>query len=159
MDSSVTLSLSYYKIVIDGTTMLEIDKLNGVYIVNGKGICRKMPEYVLRRSCKNDGREEQGSCKTGKSGGFSREKENSKKANNWKIIKLSKPLEHLGSQVAELDLTGLDDLTLNDLNELYNTYELMGGGGTVMQETSLLFAELVAQRLTRLPLETLGTMS
>ena len=27
-----------------------------------------------------------------------------------------------------------------------------------MQETSLLFAELVAQRLTRLPLETLGTM-
>ena len=71
---------------------------------------------------------------------------------------MSKPLEHLGSQVAELDLTGLDDLTLNDLNELYNTYELMGGGGTVMQETSLLFAELVAQRLTRLPLETLGTM-
>ena len=86
------------------------------------------------------------------------EKEISKKANNWKIIKLSKPLEHLGSQVTELDLTGLDDLTLNDLNELYNTYELMGGGGTVMQETSLLFAELVAQRLTRLPLETLGTM-
>ena len=85
-------------------------------------------------------------------------KESSKKANDWKIIKLSKPLEHLGSQVTELDLTGLDDLTLNDLNELYNTYELLGGGGTVMQETSLLFAELVAQRLTRLPLETLGTM-
>lgn len=42
MDSSVTLSLSYYKIVIDGTTMLEIDKLNGVYIVNGKDILKEV---------------------------------------------------------------------------------------------------------------------
>ena len=42
MNSSVTLSLSYYKIVIDGTTMLEIDKLNGVYIANGKDILKEV---------------------------------------------------------------------------------------------------------------------
>ena len=42
MESSVTLSLSYYKIVIDGTTMLEIDKLNGVYIVNGEDILKEV---------------------------------------------------------------------------------------------------------------------
>lgn len=42
MESSVTLSLSYYKIVIDGTTMLEIDKLNGVYIVNGEDVLREV---------------------------------------------------------------------------------------------------------------------
>jgi len=42
MESKVTLSLSYYKIVIDGTTMLEIDKLNGVYIVNGKDVLKEV---------------------------------------------------------------------------------------------------------------------
>lgn len=42
MESSVTLSLSYYKIVIDGTTMLEIDKLNGVYIVDGEDILKEV---------------------------------------------------------------------------------------------------------------------
>lgn len=38
MSSSVTLSLNYYKIVMDRKTMLEIDKLNGVYEVNGKDV-------------------------------------------------------------------------------------------------------------------------
>lgn len=42
MESSVTLSLSYYKIVIDGKTVLEIDKLNGVYIVNGKDVLKEV---------------------------------------------------------------------------------------------------------------------
>lgn len=42
MDSNVTLSLSYYKIVIDETTMLEIDKLNSVYIVNGTDVLKNV---------------------------------------------------------------------------------------------------------------------
>lgn len=42
MDSSVVLSLSYYKIIIDGKTMLEIDKLNNVYIINGKDILQEV---------------------------------------------------------------------------------------------------------------------
>lgn len=45
MESSVTLSLSRYKIAIDGMVMLEIDKLNDVYDVNEKdvmGEVRKM---------------------------------------------------------------------------------------------------------------------
>lgn len=82
-----------------------------------------------------------------------------KSAVNWKRIKLSKPVEHMGTLVSELDLTGLDDLTLNDMTELYNLYEEFGGTGTVMQESSLLFAELVAQKLTGLTLETLGCLS
>ena len=40
MGSGVTLGLSYYKIVLDGKTMLEIDRFNGVYIVNGKDILK-----------------------------------------------------------------------------------------------------------------------
>lgn len=42
MDSSVTLSLSYYKIVLDGKTMMEIDRLNGVYIINGKDVLKEV---------------------------------------------------------------------------------------------------------------------
>ena len=42
MSSSVTLGLSYYKIVLDGKTMMEIDRLNGVFIINGKDILEKV---------------------------------------------------------------------------------------------------------------------
>ena len=42
MDSSVTLGLSYYKIVLGGKTMLEIDRLNGVYIINGKDVLKEV---------------------------------------------------------------------------------------------------------------------
>lgn len=38
MESSVKLELLYYKIVLDGKTMLEIDKLNSVYVVNGHDV-------------------------------------------------------------------------------------------------------------------------
>ncbi|MBE7727029.1 MAG: phage tail protein [Enterocloster citroniae] len=40
MGSSVTLGLSYYKIVLDGKTMLEIDRFNGVYTVNGNDVLK-----------------------------------------------------------------------------------------------------------------------
>ena len=40
MGSSVTLNLSYYKLVLDGKTELEIDRLNDVFIVNGKDILK-----------------------------------------------------------------------------------------------------------------------
>ena len=40
MNSSVTLGLSYYKLVLNGKTMLEIDRLNGFYIVNVKDVLK-----------------------------------------------------------------------------------------------------------------------
>lgn len=42
MNSTVTLGLSYYKLVLGGETMLEIDKLNGVYIVNGHDVLEEV---------------------------------------------------------------------------------------------------------------------
>lgn len=42
MSSSVTLGLSYYKIVMEGKTKLEIDRLNGVFVINGKDILEKV---------------------------------------------------------------------------------------------------------------------
>lgn len=42
MESSIKLELIYYKIILDGKTMLEIDKLNSVYVVNGHDILEKV---------------------------------------------------------------------------------------------------------------------
>lgn len=40
MGSSVTLGLNYYKLMLNGKTMMEIDRFNGVFVVNGKDVLR-----------------------------------------------------------------------------------------------------------------------
>lgn len=45
MDASVTLELLYILIEIDGKTMLEYDKLNSVFIVNGKDLLEKVRNF------------------------------------------------------------------------------------------------------------------
>ncbi len=42
MESSVTLTLSYYKISLDNETVLEIDKLNGIFVVNGEDVLKEV---------------------------------------------------------------------------------------------------------------------
>ena len=89
------------------------------------------------------------------------------KKESWKIIKLRKPVSHMGMQIESLDLTGLDDMTLDDMARIYSIYDEMGGTShgkmdidpEVMQEVTLLFAKLTAQHLTGLPLEVLGNLS
>lgn len=45
MDASVTLELLYILIEIDGKTKLEYDKLNSVFVVNGKDLLEKVRAY------------------------------------------------------------------------------------------------------------------
>ena len=42
MVSSVTMTLGYYKIALDGETVLEIDKLNNVFVVNGDDVLKEV---------------------------------------------------------------------------------------------------------------------
>lgn len=42
MESSITLTLNYYKITLDGEIAIEIDKLNGVYVVNGVDVLKEV---------------------------------------------------------------------------------------------------------------------
>lgn len=81
------------------------------------------------------------------------------KKNDWMVIKLSKPLDNMGTKVEALDMRGMDDLTLDDMVDLYSLYDRMGGGQNVLQESSMLFAKLTTQRITGLPLETIGRIS
>jgi hypothetical protein len=45
MESKVTLELFYYLIEVDGKVMLEYDKLNSVYKINGKDMLAKIKAY------------------------------------------------------------------------------------------------------------------
>lgn len=46
MGSSVTLSLTYILIEVDGETKVELDKLNGVYVVNGVDLLAEVKSFV-----------------------------------------------------------------------------------------------------------------
>lgn len=45
MNATVTLELLYYLVEIDGKTMLEYDKLNSVFVVNGKDLLQKVRAF------------------------------------------------------------------------------------------------------------------
>lgn len=45
MNASVTLELMYILVEVDGKTMLEYDKLNSVFVVNGKDLLEKVRKY------------------------------------------------------------------------------------------------------------------
>ena len=40
MGSSVTMTLDYYKLILDGKTMVEIDRMGDVFTINGKDVLR-----------------------------------------------------------------------------------------------------------------------
>ena len=45
MDAKVTLELLYILIEVDGKTMLEYDKLNTVFVIDGKDVLEKVRAY------------------------------------------------------------------------------------------------------------------
>ena len=71
----------------------------------------------------------------------------------WMKIKLKAPVEYQGIQVESLDLSSMETLTGRDLNAVYDLYANMGGSGIIMQEATLLFAQLIASKVTGFPLE------
>ena len=42
MGSSVTMTLDYYKLILDGKTMVEIDRMGDVYTINGKDVLKEV---------------------------------------------------------------------------------------------------------------------
>ena len=63
------------------------------------------------------------------------------------------PVEHEGVTITKLDLSKLREMTGRDLNEIYDLYAAMGGDRPVMQEGTLLFAQIVASRASGYPVE------
>lgn len=46
MESSITVALSYIKIEIDGSTAVELDKLNNIYVVNGVDLLSEINSLI-----------------------------------------------------------------------------------------------------------------
>lgn len=86
------------------------------------------------------------------------EDQDANKERDWMKIKLSEPLEYQGQKVTSLDISGLEKMTLDDMNGLYDTYALIGGAGMVMQETTMRFAQLAAASATGYPIEMIGKL-
>lgn len=83
--------------------------------------------------------------------------EKSEKA--WMKFKLSKPVEYQGIKAESVDLSKLEELTGRDMNQIYDLYSANGGSGISMQESTLLFAQLIANRVTGYPLELIEMFS
>ncbi len=75
------------------------------------------------------------------------------------IYELEKPVEFEQMTITQVDLTKLREMTLDELSEVYEAYEAMGGNGTVSMDVPLPFAKLIVQRMTGYPLEAIGTMN
>ena len=74
-------------------------------------------------------------------------------------FKLSKPVEYQGIKAESVDLSKLEELTGRDMNQIYDLYSANGGSGISMQESTLLFAQLIANRVTGYPLELIEMFS
>lgn len=77
--------------------------------------------------------------------------------NDYLKFKLEKPVVYQQIHIVELDLSGIRDMTADDLEDVYDIYTNMGGG-VIGQETTLRFAKIVASRVTGLPLEAIGRL-
>ena len=75
------------------------------------------------------------------------------KKNDYLVLDLKAPIEYGGMCIQQLDMSGLRDMTGRELNVIYDLYAAQGGSGVALQESTLLFAQVVASRVCGYPLE------
>lgn len=74
-------------------------------------------------------------------------------------LDLKEPVEYQGMTITKLDMRKLREMKGRDLNVLYNLYGSLGGTETVLQEGTLLFAQVAASRVCGLPVEAVMELS
>jgi len=80
------------------------------------------------------------------------------KKKDWKIVELRKPIKYQELEVKEIDLGKLEDLTAQDMNNAYDMYYALGGNRQIMQESTLLFAQIIASQVTGYQMEVFERM-
>lgn len=85
-------------------------------------------------------------------------KGNAETKKDWKTVTLRKPIKYQGLEVKELDLGKMEELTAQDMNNAYDTYYALGGNRQIMQEATLLFAQIIASQVTGYQLEVFERM-
>lgn len=74
------------------------------------------------------------------------------KKDNPLVIKLTKPVEFEGKTIKEVDLSGLENIKTPDLIEIEKQFSAEGNYAA-QPETTIAFARIVAQKVSKLPLE------
>ena len=69
------------------------------------------------------------------------------------VIKLKKPYKFEGKEYAEIDLTGLEELTAQDMIAVNKYMSRSSSGLDVMPEVSLEYACVLASKATKQPIE------
>ena len=82
-----------------------------------------------------------------------------KEEKDYLDYELETPVTFEKATITRVDMTKLRDMTLDELSEVYDAYEAMGGNGNVTLDVPLPFAKLIMQRITGYPLEALGKLS
>lgn len=72
---------------------------------------------------------------------------------DWLVLTLETPISYQGMMIRKIDLSGVREMTGRDLNMVYDLYMAQGGSGLAMQESTLLFAQILASRASGHPLE------
>lgn len=72
---------------------------------------------------------------------------------DYLVLELSTAVEHEGITITKLDMRKLRDMTGRDINQIYDLYYALGGGQQIMQEGTLLFAQVVASKVCGYPIE------
>lgn len=72
---------------------------------------------------------------------------------DYLVLELSTPVEHEGTTITKLDMRKLRDMTGRDINQIYDLYYALGGNQQIMQEGTLLFAQVVASKVCGYPIE------
>ena len=78
---------------------------------------------------------------------------------NWMIVKLSKAITYQEIEIREINLKKMEDLTAQDMNNIYDLYYALGGNKPIMQESTLLFAQILASQVTGYQMEVFERMS
>lgn len=80
-------------------------------------------------------------------------KEGGMEKKDWMVLDLNVPIDYQGMHITQIDLSGLRDMSGRELNVIYDLYSAQGGGAFSLQESTLLFAQIVASRVCGYPLE------
>lgn len=75
------------------------------------------------------------------------------------VYHLHKPIDHFQNHIEFLDMRGLENLTLKDMEEIQAQYNYFAGSAALMQEINPIYMKLVLSKVTGYPVEVMEQIS
>lgn len=75
------------------------------------------------------------------------------------VYHLHEPIDHFQNHIEFLDMRGLENLTLKDMEEIQVKYNYFGGSTALMQEINPIYMKLVLSKVTGYPIDVMEKIS